>query len=124
MKPDKLYTFSFVQQGNVQHNYLETFHPWLVWSDAEQGAYCYYCLLLAATDGVGKGDHQPPEILVLRPLQKVKDIFADCRAQTKHNYHKASIAYAEGFTRHLKETLNVITQVDASWKKQAAENHR
>ena len=90
-KPDKSYTFPFVQRGNVQrrfsHNYLETFHPWLFWSDAKQGAYRRNCLLFTATDCVGKGDHQPPGILVLRPLQKVKDNLADCHSHTKHNYH-------------------------------------
>lgn len=126
--PQKDYTFPVVQQGSTNRrfkaSYLDTFKPWLAWSHVQEGAFCRYCVLFA-TDGAGKGAHQALGILVLRPLIKLKDIISDCRCHEQARYHKESIERAEGFIRLFEgKTVDVLAQMDATWKQQAQENRK
>ena len=76
---------------------------------------------MVGEEQVGRGKHQPPGVLVLRPLEKFKDITTDCQNHSETVYHKNSLKAAEGF---LKPTVSVVEQMQTGWKKQIQKNRQ
>lgn len=126
--PDESYIFPVSQEGKstrrFKRSYLHTFKPWLYWSHGKQGVYCLYCVLFAS-EMTGKGGNQAPGALVKKPLTKMKDIISDCQNHASTKYHAQSMNFAEGFMKRIEgKTVDVISQMDSTWKKQVAENRK
>ena len=81
--PDVDFKFPTSGKRNLkfQHSWLRSF-VWLVYSAAEDGAYCRYCVSFGS-NSVGKGGHQNTNLLVQTAFQDWKKALEKFREHQK-----------------------------------------
>ena len=82
-------------------------------------------MIFSADQGIGKGNHVAPGVLVTKPLNTYKDIKEICTKHAENFYHKNTISQAEAFKATFEgRSKDVMTQLNVGWRKQIEDNRK
>lgn len=116
-KPSFTYKFPVLekfQKRNLKFQFSWfTAHPWLVYSEKEEGAFCKYCVLFAK-HGAGVNSQELGSLVKKKFTNwvKAKEVFKN-HAET--DYHNACITDFKNLKRTLENrSLQVINQIDTA----------
>lgn len=76
------------------HEWLDIYSPWLVYSKRLKGAFCKFCVIFPPRQGSVRGTLGA---LMIRPFTRYKDIHAVCKEHTNNHWHKAASESARMF---------------------------
>ncbi|KAL5236477.1 hypothetical protein ACI65C_003887 [Semiaphis heraclei] len=96
--PPTTYAFPITEQNKkrklkFQFKWFTTYN-WLVYSELQEGAFCKFCMVFATTGGVGQQKLGALTLTAFKNWKKAKEVFND---HSNYDYHKLSVAKAEGF---------------------------
>lgn len=123
--PDIDFKFPTSGKRNLkfQHSWLRSF-VWLVYSAAEDGAYCRYCVSFGSIS-VGKGNHQNTNILVQTAFRDWKKALEKFREHQKKKYHLDAMEDGQNFKLiYENRKSDVISEIDKGRKIQQLENRQ
>lgn len=123
--PDIDFKFPTSGKRNLkfQHSWLRSF-VWLVYSAAEDGAYCRYCVSFGS-NSVGKGGHQNTNLLVQTAFQDWKKSLDKFREHQKKKYHLDAMEDGQNFKLiYENRKSDVISEIDKGRKIQQLENRQ
>ena len=82
---------------SFQYRWMQL-HPWLVYSEQKNGAFCTPCILFATSGHHGSD----PGILVRRPLASFSKALEVLSKHTTKEYHKAAVVRADEFMQVMR----------------------
>lgn len=120
--PSKNYDFAadakhLKLKRKFNHQWLDTYSPWLSYSSRFKGAFCKYCVLFPPSAHTMKGGWGS---FIIRPFTKYKDVHDYCKAHVKTQGHQAAMASAKSFL----EAVPVDIQLDQSSQKLIEKNKK
>ena len=102
-----------------KHDWLQTYSPWLTYSQKEKGAFCLYCVLFPPPTATVQG---VLGAFIVRPFTKYKNMHEDCRSHAKSKWHKHAVEDAAVFMRNTPVDVQTVRPPTAH--KQAIQDNR
>lgn len=106
-KPPVSYNFhkdSDDKKRKFLHNWLETYEPWLVYSEKSKGAFCLHCALF------------PPIVVrgvlgafIKTPFNRYKDMNYACKSHASSQWHRNSTLAAKKFLEDVPVDVQMVT---------------